>query len=291
LPNRSARAALALAVASALAAPSGAEDGYDLWLRHAPLDAGHPLRERAVSVVAPSETPTGRLVRRELRAGLAGLTGAEVPASARVSAGAVVAGTPATAPSIAGLGWDAELDALGDEGFALRSAVIDGAPVTVIASAGERGVLYGAFHLLRLAATGHDLESLSVSERPRLDRRLLNHWDNLDGSIERGYAGQSLWDWDALPGRVDARIGSARRRGGVPTRALRPGALSVPAGRPHRRGDACAGRRARPDRAVRRRHLRRAPARDAGRAGGDARQPAPRVDGRRRTGAPRAAGL
>ena len=35
---------------------------------------------------------------------------------------------------------------------------------------------------------------------------MLNHWDNLDGSIERGYAGRSLWDWKALPETVDPRL-------------------------------------------------------------------------------------
>jgi alpha-glucuronidase len=76
----------------------------------------------------------------------------------------------------------------------------------VIASAGELGALYGAFHLLRLLQDGRPLSELDVSEAPRIRRRLLNHWDNLDGTIERGYAGSSLWDWDELPGRVDPRL-------------------------------------------------------------------------------------
>ena len=50
-----------------------------------------------------------------------------------------------------------------------------------------------------------------MAARPRLRRRLLNHWDNLDGTIERGYAGRSLWDWDELPGRVDPRVADYAR--------------------------------------------------------------------------------
>ena len=76
----------------------------------------------------------------------------------------------------------------------------------MIASIGEPGLLYGAFHFLRLLQTGRPIESLDITERPRLARRLLNHWDNLDGSIERGYAGRSLWNWDELPDRVDPRV-------------------------------------------------------------------------------------
>ena len=54
--------------------------------------------------------------------------------------------------------------------------------------------------------TRQPLERLDLVERPRIDRRLLNHWDNLDGTIERGYAGPSLWTWHELPGRIDPRI-------------------------------------------------------------------------------------
>ena len=72
--------------------------------------------------------------------------------------------------------------------------------MTVIASEGEIGALYGAFHFLRLVQTLRPIDDLDVGQRPRLRLRVLDHWDNLDGSVERGYAGRSLWDWKALPG-------------------------------------------------------------------------------------------
>ena len=51
--------------------------------------------------------------------------------------------------------------------------------------------------------TGQPIERVDVVEKPKIQLRMLNHWDNLDGSIERGYAGRSLWQWDDLPGRID----------------------------------------------------------------------------------------
>ena len=54
--------------------------------------------------------------------------------------------------------------------------------------------------------TGQPISALDIAERPRAERRVLNHWDNLDGSIERGYAGQSLWKWAELPSRIDPRV-------------------------------------------------------------------------------------
>ena len=67
---------------------------------------------------------------------------------------------------------------------------------SIIASS-SIGILYGAYDLLRLQETGN-LSHLSKTERPAVNLRILNHWDNLDGSIERGYAGKSIWKWDEI---------------------------------------------------------------------------------------------
>ena len=61
------------------------------------------------------------------------------------------------------------------------------------------GILYGAYHLLQKQAVGNDVGSYDVEEIPSYDIRILNHWDNLDRTVERGYAGYSLWKWDELP--------------------------------------------------------------------------------------------
>lgn len=61
------------------------------------------------------------------------------------------------------------------------------------------GLLYGAYHLLRLQQTNADLTNEEIEEIPSYDIRILNHWDNLDGTVERGYAGHSLWKWNELP--------------------------------------------------------------------------------------------
>src|SRR5207253_4141129 len=75
----------------------------------------------------------------------------------------------------------------------------------VIAANRDIGVLYGAFALLRLIQTDSQLRDLAVVSAPRLRLRLLDHWDNLDRTVERGYAGHSLWDWPHLPDSIDPR--------------------------------------------------------------------------------------
>lgn len=68
-----------------------------------------------------------------------------------------------------------------------------------ISSASAQGLLYGTYDLLRRKNLGEDIYKLSVEESPAYMIRALNHWDNPDGSVERGYAGNSLWDWKQLP--------------------------------------------------------------------------------------------
>ncbi|TFU94836.1 alpha-glucuronidase [Barnesiella sp. WM24] len=89
---------------------------------------------------------------------------------------------------------------LGKEGYRI---VPGDANVTVTANSGI-GLLYGAYHLLRLQSTGATPDT-TIVETPAFDMRVLNHWDNLDGTIERGYAGRSLWKWDELPDVISPR--------------------------------------------------------------------------------------
>jgi alpha-glucuronidase len=194
-------------LAAALA--SGRESGHELWLRYPPIEdqaLGNAYRRSAASIVVSTATPTGRVIAGELRRGLSCLLAVDVPTSATPAAGAIVAGTPETSPTIKALGWSPALDRAGDEGYVIRTARIAGNPVTVIASRTEVGALRGVFHYVRLLQTRQPVAALDILERPRMPLRLLNHWDNLDGSIERGYAGPSLWKWAELPGRVDPRV-------------------------------------------------------------------------------------
>lgn len=90
---------------------------------------------------------------------------------------------------------------LGKEGYTIRTS--EGK--TVLEAATEQGLLYATYHLLRLQAEGADCTRLDIREKPTFDIRVLNHWDNLDGTVERGYAGRSLWKWEELTDSVPAR--------------------------------------------------------------------------------------
>ena len=195
------------AVASGPVAPT--EDGYRLWLRYDALPSAKALeyRSQVTSILVSGSSATQVATRTELVAACSGLLGQPVPTTTQVTApGAVIVGTPQSSTIIADLNLDQELAALGSEGYLIRSVTISSQPATVIASASDVGALYGAFHFLRLIQTQQPIDALNVGEKPRLKLRVLDHWDNLDGSIERGYAGNSLWNWNALPGTVDPRL-------------------------------------------------------------------------------------
>ena len=201
-------AVLALALAGR-AVPARAETGYDLWLRYTPLPAPQraAVQPLLAAILVEGQSKTAQAAAAELRRGLHGLLGAEPRASDKLDAdGTVVVGTPKSSPLVATLHLGDALSSLGEEGFLIRSTKVGPRRVTVIASVGEAGALYGTFHFLRLLQTGAPIDHLDVKERPRFARRVLNHWDNLDGSIERGYAGSSLWLWSELPGRLDPRV-------------------------------------------------------------------------------------
>jgi alpha-glucuronidase len=208
--RRSVIGLLVLAIGLGVARPAPAETGYDLWLRYAPIQdpALRNSYARVVSsIVVHPKSETGRIILAELRRGLNGLLGVSLPEPAAVTKdGAVLVATPSSSDAIAGLKWKDALARSGDEGYVIRSAPVAGRRTIVVASQTDVGALYGAFHLLRLIQAGHPIDALDIVERPRLRRRLLNHWDNLDGTIERGYAGHSLWNWAELPGRVDPRV-------------------------------------------------------------------------------------
>ena len=201
---------VATAVTALTAANVAAESGYDLWLRYVGIDDAalrDLYRRSATTLVVPSASPTARVTVSELTRGLRGLLGVEPAVSTSIDRdGVILVGTPAATPAIASLGWAEDLARTGEEGYVIRAARINGRAVTVIASMSDVGALRGAFHFLRLMQTRASIAAVNISERPRMDRRLLNHWDNLDGSIERGYAGASLWNWNELPGRVDPRV-------------------------------------------------------------------------------------
>ncbi len=174
-----------------------AEDGYDLWLRNAPLDAEQverldlPARLVRTALVegAQSPSPTMNVATAELMRGLNSLAATHPVERGSGPGRAIRLDCP-------------ESRAGGDAAFTIRT--IDGD--IRIGGASDLACLYGAYALLRELSLGADPDTLDIASAPAMPLRLLNHWDNPDGHVERGYAGRSIFDWWHLPERLDQRM-------------------------------------------------------------------------------------
>lgn len=187
---------------------SRAEDGYRLWLRYDRIRDPQLLQDYRKAITS-FQFNGPNSAQQELALGLQGLLGItprEVrSASGRFNDGCLIVGTPSTSNIISRLPGHDTLSRLGEEGFTIRNITLDGKKGIVIAAFTEKGVLYGVFSFLRLLQTHRPLRALDMTAIPAYRYRILDHWDNLNRFVERGYAGLSLWNWFKLPGYKDPR--------------------------------------------------------------------------------------
>src|SRR5215472_237644 len=176
------------------AAVAHAETGAEAWLRYAPL----PEAERAkyaslpASVVVLGDSPLLRTAQQEMMRGIKGMLGRTLlEAAGQVQERSLVLGTAADIRAVA-----PELNApheIRADGFWLTTGKVHGFDCLIIAGATDRGVLYGVFSFLSRLARGENALTPNVVEQPYASIRWVNQWDSLDGRIERGYAGPSIF--------------------------------------------------------------------------------------------------
>ena len=171
-----------------------AEDGHQLWLR---FDKSAEDAHLFNGLVGDNNI----LAVNEFQEAWKPLTGSNLPATKILTDKVLVIGTSKNR-TIKSFGFEKTLKSLGYEGYILKSVKKKNKTYTVVAGNSDAGLLYGVYHLLRLIQTYQFDENLNIFEKPAYNHRLLNHWDNLDRTVERGYAGYSIWMWDELPAVV-----------------------------------------------------------------------------------------
>ncbi|MCE7067105.1 alpha-glucuronidase family glycosyl hydrolase [Dyadobacter sp. CY326] len=192
-----------IATASYAADPSADEgdDGYRLWLKYeavtnAAIKAEYLKYTTFIGNSAKGEI--GQSAAQELQTGLKKLLGKNINVTSSFGArsGAIVFRIVTSSNQIQQ-----------EEGYQIT---LSGGNILILARS-ENGILYGVFALLRHMQMQRTLKNLNVASSPKIRYRMLNHWDNPDGTIERGYAGASLWKWYELPERVDPRYADYAR--------------------------------------------------------------------------------
>ncbi len=186
-----------------------AETGYKLWLRYERVKDERQLEMITGilnNICIRDSSPTFGVIRNELMLACTGFTG-KAPSFTPVLSGGVTLSVAAGSgdPAVQQTGIAGSLESLGPDGFFIGNVILKGTRILVIAGNTPVGALYGTFHLLRLLQTGKSLPVLPVISSPKIQLRILDHWDNPDRTVERGYAGFSIWDWPRLPGYIDPR--------------------------------------------------------------------------------------
>lgn len=182
-----------------------AEDGYRLWLRYDKI-SNATIRQhyfqRLGSIHLPGNSATITLVKKELTTALSGLLANNIHFNQQ---GNFIVGTPSHIPEIKRYISNENLLALGSEGYMILAKKLNGNPHIIITANTDVALLYGVFNLIRLVQTNQSIDQLSITSIPKYKNRILNHWDNINRSVERGYAGISIWDWHKLPDYIDQR--------------------------------------------------------------------------------------
>jgi alpha-glucuronidase len=168
-----------------------ADDGYRLWLKYDRIQ-NETLRknyaQRLASVSANFSDETAKVTLSEIEKATSGLL---VIKSKTIS-------NAAQATLVLKLG---KIENPNLEAYEIKSIKNQ----IIISANTSKGVLYGVFELIRRMQTSESLENLKIASAPKIQLRMLNHWDNNNGTIERGYAGMSMWKWYELPERIDTR--------------------------------------------------------------------------------------
>ena len=204
---RTVRRLLPLALLLLTPAFATAEDGHAAWLRYAPLEPAARARAEALvpsTIVALGDAVPILRARDEVTRGVRGIIGRELtPAGGIGRESALVLGTVAR---LREAGAPFVLDRVpGKDGYAIETVRRGAVTYTVIGGDNERGVLYGAFAYLRKLALGQLGGDLHERSTPLAPLRWVNHWDNVDGTIERGYGGRSIF-WEGGKVRDDLTL-------------------------------------------------------------------------------------
>ena len=174
---------------------ANASDGYDLWMGYHKInkpDLAMQYKAFTKQVYIQS-TLTETVIKNEISIAVKSML-EQVPSYTKDS-------------NQAGLIFkiDPSYKDINEEGYAIHSVQKHNKNSVVIIAKQANGLLYGCYALLRSMQMQVNLTAMHISSSPTLPIRILNHWDNINRSVERGYAGISIFNWHTLPDYIDKR--------------------------------------------------------------------------------------
>lgn len=204
-----------------------AENGYDLWLRYRRIvdnDLRVQYSQKFSRILLLGSSETIRCIDKELKyalpmildvpirivSGYGGETKSLFPSDGKETDtcqvfNGLMIGTEEDLADLPGEDFPVDYSNCGNQGYIIKWINHQGTDILLISAKTHLGLLYGTFYFLNELQQQVTLKDLTVQSSPLIQNRILNHWDNLDRTVERGYAGFSIWDWQKLPDYIDQR--------------------------------------------------------------------------------------
>lgn len=171
--------------------------GYFCWLEYRKLEDLSLLdtyKKWGSGIVKADDTPMVHCAAKELCRGIKEMLGIRPVVSASINKTSyIIIGTLGKHEAIDSVVNTEEQQSIQDDGFLIKNINTSNESYIIVTGKTDKGILYGAFSLLRLFRTQTDMKDILKIENPYFQLRTVNHWDNMDGSIERGYAGKSIF--------------------------------------------------------------------------------------------------
>jgi len=181
-----------------------ADNGYRLWLKYDVLGSSiksiYAKQIKSIHIIHPS--PTINVAKQELTTAIKGLLGYQITEQSIINDGSLLLIKSSDLKKYNFSTADVPENL---EGYLIKTTIINGKKVILITSKTDVGMLYGTFAFIKQLQLQKNITTLKIKDQPKIKNRILNHWDNLDRTVERGYAGFSLWNWQTLPGYIDPR--------------------------------------------------------------------------------------
>jgi alpha-glucuronidase len=181
-----------------------ANDGYKLWLQYFPFEnqaVSDYYRDYLENINLVGASPTINIIQKELEIAASGFLNSKVKPTFKHTGDSNICwiGKTDDLPKDLNSAFGQKLNEIGKEGYWLKYHL----GRVIITANSDIGLLYGTFAFLKSIQAREQLESLDDLQNPKIERRILNHWDNLNRTVERGYAGFSIWNWHRLPRHID----------------------------------------------------------------------------------------
>lgn len=188
---------------------ASAQKDYKLWLQYNKISNTQISAEyntEIKGIVSLGNSETAKVWLNELELGLNNMLGNKVAVKSKLEGDntIIIGSKPALNSEIQKL-VESDFEKINEEGFIIKSVVLKNKKQIIITGKKDVGVLYGVYSFLRLIQMNKSIKNLNITDAPKTTIRILNHWDNLDRTVERGYAGFSLWNWQKLPDFIDQR--------------------------------------------------------------------------------------